>query len=314
MRTGRPYLNLIDQLEFEIQKVLQKPDYPVISGAYFASRETGLATGLSGLSLSLGRNPWKPIISISHSIYPDIFSCELKFDEDSMTILNRDEVNISVQPRLGDLFTGTCNTTWSEMALNLPFTNEDFEDNPGPVVRQGLAHGELIRDFVKWIISPNRQGQKFVTSENSFDTNGWCNGRSGFIVVSALRRIYLEEDFERDFFANEFEILFSSIEKSNLSSEDFGLCHGISGVLVTLAALARLLSDDQRLRQVKELYEELLSRETILNLLTVNEVDCSWLTGVSGVIWGYKAVLEQPTINPLVPFDAKIFSGFKYKP
>jgi hypothetical protein len=101
------------------------------------------------------------------------------------------------------------------MALNLPFTYEDFEDSPGPVVRQGLAHGELIRDFVKWIISPSEQGQNFDASENSFDTNGWCNGRSGFLVVSVLRQIYFGGDFERDFFVNEFETLFGSIEKSN---------------------------------------------------------------------------------------------------
>jgi hypothetical protein len=307
-------LNFIDQLEFEIQQVLKNPDNPIISGKYFASRETGLASGLSGLSLSLGQNPWKPIVSISDSFHPDVFSCELMFEKDSVAILNYDKVNIPVMPKLGDLFTGRCNTTWSEMALNLPFSYYDFESDPGPVIRKGLAHGELIREFVKWIHDPKKLTQNFATSENSFDTNGWCNGRSGFLVVSALRQIYVGEDFRRDFFENEFEKLLSSTTNSDLSNEDFGLCHGISGVLVTLAALARLLSDPHRISRVKQLYEEFLSRDVLLNLLTANEVDCSWLTGVAGVVWGYKVVLEKPTFNPLAPFDAKIFSNIKYKP
>jgi hypothetical protein len=199
-------LNLIDQLEFEIQSVLQKPSYPVISGKYFASRETGLATGLSGLSLSLGQNLWKPIVGISDSMHSDIFSCKLFFEMDSVAILSHDKVNTPFKPDLGDIFTGICNTTWSEMVLNLPFSNHDFEDNPGSVIRRGIAHGDLIRDFVKWLRDPNRMNQNVATSENVFEMKGWCNGNSGFLIVSALRQIYSGVEIQRDFFENEFRI------------------------------------------------------------------------------------------------------------
>ena len=127
-------------------------------------------------------------------------------------------------------------------------------------------------------------------------------------------KIYAGRGSQTDFLKNEFDTVLNSISNSDLSTEDFGLCHGISGVLVSLAALARLLSDPQRLSKVEELYEYLLSRDRLLNLLNANEVDCTWLTGVSGVIWGYKVVLEKPTFNALVPFDSRIFSVTKCKP
>ena len=307
-------MKLIDQLEYEINQVLINPDYPVVSAKNFASRDTSLATGLSGLKLALGRNLWKPIFEIRNLMSLDIFSSELKVEEDSVSILNHGEFDIASKPLLGDLFTGRCNKTWSELTMNLPLSYGNFESNSGPVVRKGLAHGDLIRDFVKWINNSEGQNHNFFKSEDSYDTNGWCNGRSGFLVVSVLSQIYAGGDFQRVFLENEFDALLVSIRRSNSSTEDFGLCHGTSGVLVILAGLARLLNDHQRLNQVNVLYADLLSRDVLQNLLTTHEIDCSWLTGVSGVIWGYKAILKKPTFNPLAPFDSQIFLGFKRKP
>ena len=308
-------MNFFQFLEKELELAIRNPDYPIMAGANFASRESGLAIGISGLEWTTGRNLWKPIKQKREIENIDIFSAELKFEESQISFLdsldNRDVQKIA---ELGDLFSGLSNQVWSQIVLNLPITHIQVSDSQNEIVRAGLAHGELIRDFTKWILDSGSPKPNFSTSESKFESNGWCNGNSGFLVISCLVQIEMGlTDIPKDLFV-QFDKIFDSLATTSVDNLDSGLCHGTSGILVTLAGVARFLKDNERLIKVQTLFEEIFSSGAAFQLDPQRDLDCSWLTGMAGLLWAQKVLHEKPVFNPLVPFDSTTFLPIRRKP
>jgi hypothetical protein len=297
-------LTFLHSLEISIREVLNEPQFPIQSGTNFASREEGLASGLSGLVLmsSAATNSISEQ-NFEHSKCRNIFTSNFS----GQSFSNGDpEVEPSI---LGDVFEGSANRVWTDLVFNRFIPRVHPNTLPGNVVRTGLGHGELVREFVLWYSKVGSSPQDpFETSEKNLTTPGWCNGLAGEVAVQSLVA------HVRPTIGNKNTLLASLDNLIDLFSEDFkslefGLCHGFSGSLVTALGVARQLGADSRAYKVREIFANLAQPDCIVDLAPGLYLDSSWLTGSAGLVWASKVMERIPLVNPLLPIDS-----LAYKP
>ena len=298
----------IGLLESQIRYISANPVSPILVTKFSASRDSSLATGTSGLELALSDNPFSGIDGQSLESCFDIFSAQFEFGNGKFKIIGREFVETNFPLEIGDLFVGRCNLLWTELVLGTPISSVTYSNVKGRVQSIGLGHGELIRDFARWMLVNPSKKIEFETSEHIFDSNGWCNGSAGHLSIAVLTHIFGSRKIDFNFIQDRFDSILDSIDLNESSDFSLGLCHGVSGVLVSLAGVARFIGDIRRLRMVQLIFNQVFTRSRLLNTLELNEVDCSWLTGAAGIVWAYKVIQKQPTFNPIAPFDSSCFS------
>lgn len=291
-----------------LKAILQNPYIPLFANTNSANRDDSLATGTSGLVLALleyERNDTTEF-QIAGSV-EDIFSATLLELDGGIQFHKPHKYENSSETHVGDLFTGFACKVWSRLVLNQEVPLSIVSDKAGAVVRPGLGHGDLIREFTRWIISAGSTKSEFEPIENHFSDYGWCNGQAGLASALAVSGFYI------GILNQKSEFLIGLIKNLlNASTSDLlklgpTLCHGLPGLLVVCSGVARILNQDALLQLSIKKFDSLVTLELMTQLDPDIFVDATWLTGGAGVIWAHSAVRKRPMINPLLPCDAQIW-------
>ena len=190
-------MNLMENLRKQIEQVIQDSGSPIVAGENWASRDNGLSSGLSGLNLALFQADDRSSLAGVKAPIANLFSADLEFRNGDLYI-NEEAIHAPTRhpPILGDLFTGVCNNIWTSLVLNHPISPERFKLDTGPVIRPGLGHGELIREFVLWYCNHKVNNTEFLLSEMEFEGAGWCNGEAGLLVIETLANLVSNKSFK----------------------------------------------------------------------------------------------------------------------
>jgi len=303
---------MIDQksLANDLEAILSDPLRPIVADKFNATKDRSLATGTSGVALALIESQ----TSTPHNVdrtgsIDDVFSASLTIADERLVVSGTTTRSETRDTDIGDVFTGYSCKCWSRLVLGQEIPHEAFSDRPGGVVRPGLGHGELIRDFARWISEPSSPRPRFQTSEESFPGLGWCNGIAGLIsakTCAAVRRSARDEDG-----LNLIQLTRKALSTNYSVLLDMGpsLCHGLPGFLVICAGVARVFQQNDLLHDVFELAESLLTYELQVSIPTDVYLDASWLTGSAGILWAISAIRRKPILNPLLPYDARIYDA-----
>jgi hypothetical protein len=291
-----------------LTSILHDCRQPVMSGKYSASRDDSLATGTSGIALalieleSLSANQVRASKPLN-----DIFSStlvEITPDCNAYELFNDAE---EVGTTMGDLFSGFACATWTRLTVHQPQTLALYTEGPGSVVRPGLGHGELVREFTRWLHGNSDHSQEFTPSEMQFQSHGWCNGTSGLLCTKAIAAAFRRESSDE---ISELRYLASGLLNQSLSSLAYlgpTLCHGLPGLLVVCAGIARMLNDPDLQRTTNSIFEAVDWDDLITHIPADTYTDASWLTGTAGVLWAKSVIQKTPLVNPLLPIDSKFY-------
>lgn len=303
---------MIDQksLANDLTAILNDPLRPIVADKFNATKDRDLATGTSGVALALHEFQTSTAHFVDATGFiDDVWSASLTFADGNLVVAGAKTRSESRATDIGDVFTGYSCKCWSRLVFGQEIPLETFSDKPGGVVRPGLGHGELIRDFARWISKPSFPQPSLHTSEESFPGLGWCNGIAGLISVktcAAVRRG--ERDQDR---LNLIQLTEGALNTKRSILLDLGpsLCHGLPGLLVICAGVARVFQQNDLLQEVFHVADSLLTKELQVSLPTDVYLDASWLTGSAGILWAISAIRRKPNINPLLPYDARIYDA-----
>jgi hypothetical protein len=297
----------LESLHRVLEEILNSPMFAIQSSEYFATRTDSLATGKTGLELAI--HEYKRVSDESceqikfDSIQNVFSSC---FENNGAAVLTEPAIQEPQSPEmLGDIFNGYASEVWSNAVLNLTQIDKHYEDKPGEVIRPGLGHGELSRDLTKWIVT--REPKTFFPQLDEGLGIGWCNGRSGLLSALGVYYAYSNDPDALDSMDNLLDELFLET-LSCLQSLEYGLCHGISGSFVSMAGAARLTGKKDFLESLRIAYGDWLKKLNYTLIPPQLFLDNSWLTGSSGVLWGYAVLEKTPEFNPIFPPDSERWS------
>lgn len=288
-----------------LNAILQDPYIPLFANTNSANRDNSLATGTSGLVLALLEYERTDTteFQIAGSV-EDIFSATLLEIDGGLQFHKPDRYENSSGTHVGDLFTGFACKVWSRLVLNQEIPLGIVSDKAGAVVRPGLGHGDLIREFTRWIISARSTKSEFEPIEKQFSDFGWCNGQAGLASALAVSSFYMGIMDEKSQILIELIRNLLNASSSYLLKLGPTLCHGLPGLLVVCAGVARILNQDALVQLSIEKFDSLVTLELMTQLDPDIYVDATWLTGGAGIIWAHSAVRKRPMINPLLPCDA----------
>lgn len=294
-------------LQREISRILKDAHVPIVAGENWAARSRDLAAGLAGLRITVDDIFYRNINLVVHDACRDIFTSHVAENENiNASIEFRNSPHFKVTEKLGDLFEGSCNLVWTDLVFARQSIQKLVNAETGQVTRPGLGHGELIRDFTLWYSGNKFSRPKFETSDDDFELFGWCNGKAGYLVIMTLASI-LGNSLPQKELLSLVDLLISELELETAASGGFSLCHGFSGAMAAALGTSRLLESEIRISKLQTLYATKFSSLDLANISNELTVDCSWLTGVSGLLWIEKSMSKIPLVNPIVPFDSLLF-------
>lgn len=290
------------KLSIRLQEILDDSRAPVLAGEDFASRDSSLATGTSGVQLALaeyfGEANRLPIdTSLTTNIFDAEIGCGWKVPHKP-----REETGAL---DLGDIFDGHIGLLWTDLVLGRtlrPTVTRRLEQDSDPL--PGLAHGLLARSLFSSLVKGQ---QKLDESRLGALTgrSGWCNGFAGKAVALAT----IDNTNRSASHLNECLLLArSAVSQADQLSRNanLSLCHGLAGVAVVCAGLFRQYREPEfeELSQLtlNALHSGWARRWTRPEML----VDNSWLTGAAGLLWATSAVRRLPWINPIFPTDSSV--------
>jgi hypothetical protein len=290
------------QAENLLRRIALSPDWPVQAGPNWASRNTSIATGTSGIWLAIfeAETSNVELDSLSFPI-SDIFSAEFLGDHGSFQITSP---AMSDKLHLGDIFEGFCAAVWTSLVTRTTGPKKFVVNTHGSVDRPGLAHGETIRELCK-VIAQGADESLLLTEMEQVQGVGWCNGRSGIVAAKLVQMSTKPLDAtERDLIVKESWLILEEV-RQHYSAMEVGLCHGSMGALVVVNGAGRLLDSPAITSAAKDLSRTILSSPSVMNIHKDYLVDASWLTGVAGLLWGARCMLHPPVLNPLLPIDSR---------
>lgn len=294
----------IEKIARDLHKVLKDPSIPIQANENWGSRDNSLAGGTSGILLALFEFTGDGDLKLQETDR-DIFSVSfvasqpINFSSDSSSIQG------VAEQVLGDVFEGYCNTVWTNLTLGREIVAETYNPRSGIVERPGIGHGDLIRDFTRWIVEDRPNKQQFSTLDISFQGGGWCNGAAGLEVIRTLVANFSDEISLRDLEAAGHKMLHWASDHSN--DLEFGLCHGISGIAVSAMGIARYLHSDDLAHHAANVFNDCLHQHNLTRYPDDLWTDYSWLTGTAGVLWAHCVLNQTPLINPIIPIDSQIY-------
>ena len=296
---------IFEDLTNALQNTLASDSHPLQAGTEYATRGSDLATGKSGLAMALTEaGVGYRGLALDVSRCSNVFTAELDVSSSGFRLFNAPPP--PSQNKLGDVFDGLASQSWTNLVLNRPKPQVITDYSANDVIRPGLGHGDLIRDLVKWLSPwPNIEGD-FVSSETVFDGVGWCNGKSGLLAANSVVFQLRPSENRRDLLGKlSAEVLDAVVRERE---GEYNLCHGWAGALVVVGSVARLIDRQDLEEQARATYQEKATPSSLLDMAPGFLVDTTWLTGASGLLWGWLALNKPPIINPLVPHFSRTYS------
>ena len=288
-----------------LSNVLRDDSLPVEAARTWASRGTSLSQGISGLTLALAEACDPPLCSlVASTTVGSIFASTLTSHSDQARLEILDMPGAESELALGDVFAGYCSLVWTDLVLARPIRRLDYQPGVGTVERPGVGHGDLIRDLVQWLLASEDARGEFSSDDDVYDSGGWCYGQAGLAAVLAIAKLNAglskgDESRLREMPAKLIEAAYCERADSEV-----GLCHGVAGMLVAAIGVARLYDDQVEIAAVQQAFDQIVDDQSMIKINESLDVDCSWLTGLAGVVWAQQVMLRPPLINPIFPLDA----------
>lgn len=304
-------MTLPDNLKLELRKILMSRKIPIQAARNWASRNTNIATGTSGLEFALiapEKGSYK-ILALDSSI-SNIFESDFR-ESDQGYILRSTEKN-RLEAVLGDVFEGECNRLWTHLTLGFELTDQTNSQKPGAVIRPGIGHGDVIRSFYKWYFEGLPNKEEFETSEDAFQGIGWCNGLAGLLATQGLVDVLLGKREPSPATRRNLANLIQALRGLSEETES-GLCHGVSGALVVATGVSRVFDLRSEFATLKNIESVALNSNSPLSLPDNLDVDSSWITGSAGLVWATSVLQDKPIFNPLFPPDSLSFTNASLK-
>ena len=219
------------------------------------------------------------------------------------TRLNIPQADRDSSPK-GDLMDGGPGIAWAHRCLGRTAARPNTgasSDVGAALQRAGLAHGELGIAAAYADAHSDLSVARLREFTVDLSLAGWCNGIAG-VAVAALLAADTCPDSDHTALAK--EAVLESLAMPKLETD--GLCHGVMGVLVVGAAVARATGDRELETKVSSAADAMCRRvrREGWRLETSRVVDQSWLTGVAGIAWALLVIDSRPVVNPLCPVDA----------
>jgi len=294
----------LDKLLDRCRLVLDDNTLPVMAAHSGANRGNSFAQGLSGIRLAIAEMSGEALELQSTSKAESVFESEISWNPTSGSLRFSSSYEKDSERILGDVFTGECARIWSDIVLGQVPRIDIPNRLPGSVLRPGIGHGELIRDFAIWL--SNLCEGDFLSPEEVFPLGGWCYGQAGLAsILSLVNHFGALASSQTEQLRAMPEVLIDCV-KNEKSTAESGLCHGTAGMLVVAIGVARLLDDHSLIEKVQSVFRECVDNEAIIKFHPELEVDCSWLTGSSGIAWASAVMEKSPIVNPLFPLDTKL--------